>query len=98
MHRAMPEILALQKSMLIAQGKEPGSVSDAELGKLYQKHLVQIKKRLDDQANVNNLDVSYNEMVSNPNAEINNINQFFDGLLDEDKMLSVINPDLYRQR
>ena len=97
MHRAMSEISASQKSMLISQGKESGPASDAELGKLYQKHFIQIQTQVDHQANVNNLDVSYNKMVSDPNAEINNINQFFDGLLDKDKMLRVINPNLYRQ-
>jgi hypothetical protein len=98
MLRAMPEILASQRKMLISRGKDPDAVSDEEINRLFTLHLQQVAGWMAKQANLDYLEVSYNQMLENPEPLVDKLNQFLDGKLDTDKMRQVINPALYRQR
>jgi len=42
--------------------------------------------------------VNYNELLADPTEHVQQINRFLGGQLDEDKMIEVIDPKLYRQR
>ena len=68
MQRALGETLASQRKMLIHRGEDPARIDDAELTRLFQKHLQKIEAWLASQPNLEVLYVNYNEMVAAPQA------------------------------
>lgn len=98
MRRRIEEVLASQKKMLIHRGEATDAVSDEELAQLYRKHLAHVDAWLNNQPNVKLLNVNYNTILKDPEAELPAILAFFDDKLDRDKMLQVVKPELYRNR
>ncbi len=98
MRRALPEILASQRKMLIHRGENPDKISDEEMGKYFEEHVVHVIDWLRNQPNIEYIIVDYNELVINTSPQIKKVNLFLGGKLDEEKMKNAINPDLYRQR
>lgn len=98
MQRKMEEILASQKKMLIRRGEPTDKVSDTEMAQLYEQHLKQVKDWLKTQPNMDVLYTDYNEIIKNPASYIKEVNEFLNNRLDTEKMMSVIDGSLYRQR
>jgi hypothetical protein len=98
MRRAMPEVLASQKQMLVRRREDPHKVGDDEMTRLFEKHLTQVDAWIKSQPNITRLDVDYNQMLIDPVPQVMAINQFLGGTLDVDKMIEVVDPALYRQR
>jgi len=98
MQRAMPEVLASQRQMLIRRGEDADKIPDELMANLFQKHLKQVDAWIAAQANVQRLDVNYNKMLSGSNAIIVRLNEFLGGELDVAEMALVIDPSLHRQR
>lgn len=98
MRRAMPEILASQRKMLIRRGEDPDKISDQELAGLYEKHIQQVNAWISNQPHVKCIDVNYNQLIENSAPEVERINHFLGGRFDTKKMVQVIDPNLYRQR
>jgi len=98
MQRRLEETLASQKQMLTRRDKPTDAVSDEEMKMLFEKHLNQVEAWLAAQPNLTILYVDYNELLTAPAEQIQQINRFLGGRLDEEKMIGVINPKLYRQR
>jgi hypothetical protein len=98
MQRAMSEVLASQRQMLIRRGEDPDKIPDDVIAKLFEKHLKQVNEWVSQQPNVTRLDVNYNEMLKNPQPFIGQINAFLDNQLDAAKMATVVDPSLHRQR
>jgi hypothetical protein len=98
MHRAMAEILASQRKMLINRGEDPDKINDQELAKLYKKHLYKVDTWINSQPNIKRIDIDYNQLVANPSPYMAQVNQFLGNILDVEQMAQVIDPDLYRQR
>jgi hypothetical protein len=98
MRRAMPEILASQRKMLIHRGEDPDKISDEELTRLYEKHIHQVNTWISSQPHVQRIDVDYNQLLKTPGSEIERLNQFLGGSLATEKMIEVVDPNLYRQR
>ena len=96
--RAMPEVLASQKQMLIRRSEDPNKIPDDVLAKLFEKHLKQVNDWVSQQPNVERLDVNYNEMLKNPQPFIAQIDAFLGHQLDKAKMAAVVDPSLHRQR
>jgi hypothetical protein len=96
--RALPEILASQRKMLIHRGEDPDKVSDAEMAVYFEKHLAQVTAWLAEQPNIATLYVDYNAMLKDPAPFVEQINAFLGGGLDVEKMIGVVDPTLYRQR
>jgi hypothetical protein len=99
MRRKIDEILASQKKMLIRRGtfKEDGPSED-RMRAIMLKHVDQVLGWMKSQGNVEFLEVNYNEMLADPAPRVPQVNQFLGGTLDEGAMLSIVDPDLYRQR
>jgi hypothetical protein len=97
MRRNIDEVLASQARMLKNRGEE-SKVDDATMTKLFGKHLQQVRAWMNSQPNLLYLDLDYNAMIADPKPLVRQINQFLGGDLDEDKMMAVIDPSLYRQR
>lgn len=98
MHRAMEEILASQRRMLVRRGKTTDDISDEQMAALFRKHLDRVEDWLDRQPNFDVIHVSYNQVLVSPQEEARRINAFFDRELDVRAMTDVVDPDLYRQR
>ena len=98
MRRKIEEVLASQKAMLDRKGEAPSPVSDDKMAALFRKHLDQVEKWVAEQSNVQVLYVHYNEVLAEPRPQIDKINRFLGGALDVDKMVSVVDRTLYRQR
>lgn len=96
--RALPEILASQRKMLVHRGQDPNKVNDVEMAQYFEQHLAQVTGWLKEQPHLDVLYVNYNTLVKEPSGPVAEINRFLDGRLDEARMLAVIDPALYRQR
>ncbi len=97
MKRNMKEILASQKKMLKRKGKDNGEVRDEEMGVLFNKHLSDIEKWLEEQTNIDVLYVNYNDVIENPES-VQTVNSFFDNRLDTGRMINVVDKALYRNK
>jgi hypothetical protein len=98
MQRALPEILASQKKMLINRSEDPDKIKDEEIAQSFKSHLAQVMEWLSKQPNFSTYYVDYNRLLQEPDPEVHHINQFLGGNLDEGCMLASIDPSLYRQR
>jgi hypothetical protein len=98
MQRALAEILASQKKMLINRGEDPDKINDEEIAQSFKNHLAQVMDWLSNQKNFSTYYVDYNRLLKEPEPEVHQINQFLEGKLDESRMLAAIDPSLYRQR
>jgi hypothetical protein len=96
--RKMEEVLASQKAMLSRKGQAPSPVSDDKMAALFRKHLDQVEKWVAEQPNIEVLYVHYNEVLAAPRPQMDKINRFLGGALDVDKMVSIVDRTLYRQR
>ena len=98
MRRAMPEILASQRKMLINRGEDPDKVKDEELAALYEKHLGEVNNWIDEHANMQRHDVDFKAMIEDPQPNVEGIVRFLGEELDQEAMISIVDPNLYRQR
>jgi argonaute-like protein implicated in RNA metabolism and viral defense len=98
MQRRMEEILASQRQMLIRRGEPADSISDEKMTQLFSKHLEQVHAWIAEQPNVDVIYVSYNEILEDPTGNVEKIDQFLGQHLNRERMVSVIDEGLYRQR
>ncbi|MEZ4515919.1 MAG: sulfotransferase domain-containing protein [Chloroflexota bacterium] len=96
--RNMPEILASQRKMLVNRGEDPDKMDDAQMAMLFEKHVQQIETWLKEQPNFDVLYVHYSDILSDPLTQAQAISQFLDGRVDPEKMIEVVDPELYRNR
>lgn len=100
MERNLDEVIRSQNTMLERMGRDRSGGSDDQIRKLFEKHLKKVKTWLSRQANIRTLFISYNDTLENPKTSIEELKRFFSDStdLDTDKMSSVIDPNLYRQK
>ncbi|MCA9971645.1 MAG: sulfotransferase [Anaerolineales bacterium] len=96
--RNMPEILASQRKMLVRRNEDPNKMDDAEMARLFEKHVQKVESWLAQQPNISVLYVHYSDILANPLPNIAKINAFCGGGLDEEAMTEVVDPELYRNR
>ena len=66
--------------------------------RIFEGQLKKLADWLAQQSNFSVLYVNYSDVIHNPQPHIEAICHFLDKDLQQDKMLGVIDPDLYRQR
>jgi Sulfotransferase domain len=98
MRRAMPEILASQRQMLIRRGEPADAVPDDKMAAMFNKHVAQVESWLAAQPNIEVLYVSYNDVMKDSRPRAEQINTFLGGSLKVDEMVSVVDRALYRQQ
>jgi hypothetical protein len=98
MRRRMEEILASQRKMLLRRGEPADSAGDAQMARLFAKHLETVEGWLAAHPNFDVLHVDYNAMLANARPQVAALNAFLGGALDEQRMLEVVDPALYRNR
>lgn len=98
MRRAMAEILASQRQMLIRRGEPADTVPDEKMAAMFEKHVAQVESWLAAQPNIETVYVSYNEVVKDPRPHAERINVFLGGSLNVDAMAEIADRALYRQK
>jgi len=98
LRRAMEEVLASQRRMLINRGENPDKVSDGQMAEIFERNLQQSERWIISQTHATRIEVNYKQLMDNPRPLVAEINIFLGGGLDEDRMLGVIDSSLYRQR
>lgn len=97
MERDTREMLASQKKMLEHRG-EQARISDEEMEQQFHYHLAAIKPWLVRQPNMDVLYVKYNVLLAEPERFCDQIAGFLELPLDQRRMLTVPNTQLYRNR
>lgn len=98
MRRHMDEILASQRQMLIRRGEDTHKTSDADMARLFEKHLREVHAWLDKQPYLTYLDIDYNAMLQDPRPQLARIAPFLGRALNLEEMVVTVDPTLYRQR
>lgn len=98
MRRAMPEILASQRQMLIRRGEPADAVPDDKMAAMFEKHVAQVETWLAAQPNIKTIYVSYNDVIDDPRTHALRINDFLGGSFDVEAMTAVADRTLYRQK
>ena len=98
MKRAMPEILASQRQMLMRRGEPADKVPDEKMAAMFNKHVAQVEAWLAEQPNVDVLYVNYNEVLKDPRSHAEQIDTFLGGSLAVADMIEVVDRALYRQQ
>ena len=98
MQRDLNEVLSSQKKMLGRLGKGDDNIPDDTLAQTYEDHIKQVKAWLARQGNIEVLYVNYNTMVADPTESLQKVNSFLGGGMDVQKMASVVDGELYRER
>ena len=98
MRRAMSEILASQRQMLIRRGEPADKVPDDKMAAMFEKHVAQVESWIAAQPNIEVIYVSYNEIMKDPRPHAEQINQFLGGSLAVNEMVGVVDRALYRQQ
>ena len=95
--RDLAEVIASQNLMLQRRG-EPNFLSDDKTKALYRNHLLEVKRLVKTKANVELLEVNYQEIIDHPQSCAEDINRFLGGRLHLKKMIDAVDPSLYRNR
>ncbi len=98
MLRDLDEILASQKKMAERLNTDEEKIRDNILKNEYSSHLEEIENWMEQQENIDLLPVQYRDVLENPLAVAEGIHDFLGTSLDIQKMASVVDSSLYRQR
>lgn len=97
MRRDLSEVLASQQKML-QRRDETSETEDERMVELYENDLWKANYLLKHQPQFEHLEVYYRQVLDEPLQAAREINEFLGGHLDVEKMASVVDPDLYRNR
>ena len=98
MRRNLDEILLSQKIMLERSGQQGSGISDKKLAELFKTDIEKFDEWIDNQDNFSVFPVHYKEMIESPIDQCQRVNEFLDGKLDVEKMISAVDTSLYRNR
>ena len=96
MRRDLDEVLESQEKMLARLGR-PAAPRE-QMKQSFTVHLDRLAKWLPGQAHLRVLEVNYNNLISDPHAEIRAVARFLDEVPSTSKMFAAIDPSLYRNR
>lgn len=98
MQRHMPEILASQRRMLVHRGEDDNRMDDERMAELFERHLAGVQQQLAQQENMDVLYVHYSEALQDPQTAAEAVVRFLGRDLDVERMVGVVDPNLYRNR
>ena len=98
MQRNMEEVLASQRRMLVRRGEPTDRISDERMAALFEKHVAQLMSWIAERPEMEVLDVNYSDVLEQPAKQAERVNRFLGNALEVEKMASVVDPSLYRQR
>ena len=97
MRRSTEEILASERKMLERLGKDPGP-PDGRMSEIFAKHLTHLEDWLTHQTHIECLQVSYNDVLADPEPVLTEVGTFMGGDLDVARMTAVVDRSLYRNK
>ena len=97
MRRNVDEILQSQKKMLERKGITT-DIPDAMMKALFERELRQFYSWIPSQTHLKLVNISYNDLLANPEGTIDQINRHFGESLDTEAMVRLVDPGLYRNR
>ncbi|MFH1278808.1 MAG: sulfotransferase [Candidatus Eisenbacteria bacterium] len=97
MRRHLDEVLASQNKMLDHR-KEANETPDDKMREIYQDHLKQVFSLMERRPNMDVLFVDYTGVLEDPKGNAEKIRDFLGTSLDVEKMASVADRNLYRNR
>ena len=98
MRRNLEEVVASQRVMLQRQGKQGAALADAQLIRIFEDQVTRVLKWLGEQPNFQAQEVIYPELIADPRATAERVNQFLGGGLDTGAMAAAVDASLYRNR
>jgi hypothetical protein len=98
LEREMSEILASQKKMLQRRGEKGAGLGDEEMAARFMEHLQKVQSWLTNQDPIDVLYIKYNDVIASPVKNARRVNSFLGNGLEEEKMASVVEKSLYRQK
>jgi len=98
MQRDLDEIIASQNQMLARREESGDTVGDSRTRTVYADHLEQVARLLARRRCFRTLSVSYRDAVGDPKRQARRISDFLDRSLDVDRMVAMVDPQLYRTR
>jgi len=96
MERDLDEMLRSQEKMLVRLGRTPAPAD--KMKQSYKIHLERLHTWMGNQSHMEVLLVHYNDLMRNPKEQTQRVNVFLGGALNLDRMLSVVDLNLYRNR
>jgi hypothetical protein len=97
LRRNLKEVLASQAKMLERRG-EPSEASDERMLELLEADLWKASYLLKHSARFEALELRYRDVLDDPTAQAERVNDFLGGSLDVGAMAEVVDPKLYRNR
>ncbi len=97
MRRHLQEVLASQTKMLERRG-ETSESSDERMIEIYEDHLWKVNRLLKREAHIEALDLPYKSVLDDPNEQARRIHEFLGLPLDLERMVGVVDKNLYRNR
>lgn len=98
MRRDIDEILASQRRMLENMGNAKPQPPDEQMARLFESHLQQVDRYLQQQPRMQVLHVRHRDVISSPLPQVERIAQFLELDLDVQAMAGVVDQSLYRNR
>jgi hypothetical protein len=98
MQRPLPEVLASQDEMLRRRGTYKEGTNPAVISTAFEKHLGEVFAWMDGKLNVKTIRVPYHDVLSKPKEIAQQLAQFLEIQLDEEKMIQQVDASLYRNR
>ncbi len=96
-NRDLDEVLASQAKMMERKGKKD-NLDPQIMKQAFKGHLKKVKQWLADQENIDFIEIDYNQTIKTPLETAKKINQFSKQNLAVEKMVSVVDSTLYRQK
>ncbi len=98
MQRDLREVLASQGAMLARRGKPADPSGEVRMGELFDKHLAEAERTLASRSDIDVLYVRYDAVLREPLRVSRDVDRFLGGQLDVQRMATVVDSELYRQR
>jgi hypothetical protein len=98
MHRHLDEVIPSQNKMLLRRGEMVDESGDQRMRGLLERHLWKTKLWLADRPNFKVADVQYKCVIADPRGQALRLRTFLGTDLDIEKMVTAVNPTLYRNR
>jgi len=94
MTRELGSTIRSQSKMLESLGHVGANLTDEQLAKEYLNQVETATKATAGNPFVNSLTIDYQKTLANPGLVASQVNDFLGGVLDEAKMIAVVNPQL----
>ncbi len=98
MRRDLEEVIASQNKMLDRRGEPRDEAGDEKMIQLYRNHLRKVELILEQRPNVGLLDVSYRQVIDEPQEQAVRVAKFLGLKVEPDRVASAVDRRLYRNR